>query len=157
MPLINDNTGTGDAAIKNIISPELEAKRMELRRKLIAARGSSYTYKDPDGVAGRAGASIGDNGAITIGLQRSRFIGGSGGLDRSAPTINGVAAHGLGTGETGNQGNGIGSIGGAGPIGSGPSTSTASARRNFVGPRISPFELLRRKLKGLVKKPEKSG
>ena len=72
--LVTENTGKGDEKIKELLSPEMEAGRMALRRQLIAARGSSYTYKDPDTVAQRTGANIGDDGTITIGMNRSQVI-----------------------------------------------------------------------------------
>ena len=43
--------------------------RLALRRRLIAARGRTYTYKDPDAVASRIGGVIGDDGTIDITVQ----------------------------------------------------------------------------------------
>lgn len=58
MPLLTNKTTQA--------RPNLDNMRRSLRQRLIAARGSSYTYKDPDSVAARAGGTIGRRGTIRI-------------------------------------------------------------------------------------------
>ena len=45
-------------------NPELKARRQALRQQIINARGSSYTYRDPDLAARRSGRRITDDGRI---------------------------------------------------------------------------------------------
>ena len=68
MPILGNNVGRGDESITSMLPADIEARRQALRQALIASRGSSYTYKDPDAVAGRAGGSIGNDGTITINM-----------------------------------------------------------------------------------------
>jgi len=72
MPILDITTkaGQGDVAITDIVSPSLEAFRQALRKRLIASRGSTYTYRDPDATAGRAGGSIDDDGTIRLNIDR---------------------------------------------------------------------------------------
>ena len=64
---VTPEAGKGDKAITSLLTPAQEEFRQNLRKRLIAARGSTYIYKDPDVVAGRAGGSIGDDGTINFG------------------------------------------------------------------------------------------
>lgn len=43
--------------------------RAALRRRLVAVRGQTYTYKDPDAVAARVGGTIRDDGTIDVTRQ----------------------------------------------------------------------------------------
>ena len=127
MPILGPNTGTGDPAITDLLTAEEEAERQALRQRLIAARGSTYTYKDPDGVAGRAGGSIDDRGTITLNMG-SAFgsttnLGEGVGEGSAAGTVPNAPITG-GTGSGGGVGSGsIGGAGGGGFVGGGGSGS----------------------------------
>lgn len=88
MAILDAELGKGDKTVAEIISPALEDWRMGVRRKLVAARGSTYTYKNPDDTASRVGGNIGDDGTVHLGMggRSGGFVSRTPGyMDRQLP------------------------------------------------------------------------
>jgi hypothetical protein len=68
MPILGNDLGKGDTSITDLLTPSEEEFRQELRSRLMAARGRTYTYTNPDDAATRAGGNIDDKGTITINM-----------------------------------------------------------------------------------------
>jgi len=101
MALLVPSTGQGDAAVTEILTPEMEAMRQELRRRLIAARGSTYTYRNPTDVASRSvSINMGGSGAGSSpnepGDSGAGGLGGGNGTDGGGTPIDTSGAGGGG-------------------------------------------------------------
>jgi len=87
--ILGYSLGTGDQAVSEMLSPEDEAFRQALRAKLVAARGHTYTYKNPERIMIRLGGGGGvPSPGGGDGSGGSSYDPGGGGFNPFRPGFN---------------------------------------------------------------------